>query len=55
MPASIVEVAEGAGLRCNALLTDMNSCLGRTAGNALEVGEAIAMLRGDRWKRGCAR
>jgi thymidine phosphorylase len=44
---SIVEVAGGAGLACSALLTDMGQCLGRTAGNALEVAEAIAMLRGE--------
>jgi thymidine phosphorylase len=43
---TLVEVANGAGLRCAALLTDMNQCLGRTAGNALEVHEAIDVLRG---------
>jgi thymidine phosphorylase len=43
---TLVEVANGAGLRCAALLTDMNQCLGRTAGNALEVREAIDLLRG---------
>ena len=43
----LVEVAQGAGLPCSALLTDMNQCLGRTAGNALEVHEAIEVLRGD--------
>ncbi|MGH6904643.1 MAG: thymidine phosphorylase [Geminicoccaceae bacterium] len=43
----LVEVAEGAGLPCSALLTDMNQCLGRTAGNALEVREAIEVLRGE--------
>jgi thymidine phosphorylase len=43
---TLVEVANGAGLRCSALLTDMNQCLGRTAGNALEVREAIDLLRG---------
>jgi thymidine phosphorylase len=42
---TLVEVANGAGLRCAALLTDMNQCLGRTAGNALEVREAIDVLR----------
>ncbi|MFO1070478.1 MAG: thymidine phosphorylase [Geminicoccaceae bacterium] len=47
LAASIASVAEGAGLRCNALLTDMDQCLGRTAGNALEVGEALAMLRAE--------
>jgi thymidine phosphorylase len=47
LAASITSVAEGAGLRCNALLTDMDQCLGRTAGNAVEVAEAIAMLRGE--------
>jgi thymidine phosphorylase len=39
-------VAEGAGLPCVALITDMNQVLGRCAGNALEVGEAIAFLTG---------
>jgi len=43
---TLVEVANEAGLRCSALLTDMNQCLGRTAGNALEVREAIDVLRG---------
>src|SRR5919106_3947806 len=44
---TLVEVANGAGLCCSALLTDMNQCLGRTAGNALEVREAIDVLRGE--------
>jgi thymidine phosphorylase len=43
----LVEVAAGAGLPCSALLTDMNQCLGRTAGNALEVREAIEVLKGQ--------
>jgi thymidine phosphorylase len=44
---SIAGVAEGAGLRCVALVTDMNQVLGRTAGNAIEVRESIDMLRGE--------
>lgn len=44
---SLVGVAEGAGLRCSALLTDMNEVLGGTAGNAVEVLESIAMLQGE--------
>ena len=43
---SIVDVARSAGLVTNALLTDMNQVLGRTAGNALEVREAIDWLTG---------
>jgi thymidine phosphorylase len=43
----IVDVAHGAGLRARALLTDMDQCLGRTAGNALEVIEALEMLRNE--------
>ena len=44
---SIVTVANGAGLRTTALITDMNQVLGRTVGNALEVAETVAFLRGD--------
>lgn len=44
---SIVEVANGAGLRTRALLTDMDRPLGRTAGNALEMREAVAYLKGE--------
>ncbi len=43
---SIVSVARSAGLVTNAVLTDMNQVLGRTAGNALEVREAIDWLTG---------
>jgi thymidine phosphorylase len=44
---SLVSTACGAGLPARALISDMNAVLGRTAGNALEVAEAIAFLRGD--------
>jgi thymidine phosphorylase len=44
---SIVTVANGAGLPCAALLTDMNQALGRSAGNALEVRESIDHLNGS--------
>ena len=44
---SIVSVGVGAGMKTSALLTDMNQVLGRTAGNALEVREAIEVLKGD--------
>ncbi len=43
---SLVTVAQGAGLPTVALLTDMNQVLGRNAGNALEVAEAVAFLNG---------
>lgn len=43
---SIVDVAEGAGLRTTAFLTDMNEVLGRAAGNALEIHETIGWLTG---------
>lgn len=43
---SIVATAAEAGLPSVALLTDMNQVLGRTAGNALEVVEAIDHLAG---------
>lgn len=43
---SLVSVAWGAGLPTSALLTDMDCVLGRSAGNALEVMEAIRYLTG---------
>src|SRR3954463_3981849 len=43
---ALVEVATGAGLPTTALLTDMDSVLGTTAGNALEVSEAVDHLTG---------
>jgi thymidine phosphorylase len=43
---SIVTVAGAAGLPTTALLTDMNQVLGRAAGNAVEVREAIDHLTG---------
>ena len=49
---SLVRTAAGAGLPARALITDMNAVLGRTAGNALEVQEAIAFLKNE---PGCAR
>ena len=45
---SIIEVAASAGCKTAAILTRMDQVLGRTAGNALEVSEAIAFLKGDR-------
>lgn len=44
---SIVSVANGAGLPTVALLTDMNEVLGHTAGNAVEVIEAVQFLKGE--------
>jgi thymidine phosphorylase len=41
---AIVTVARGNGLVCEALLTDMDQVLGRTAGNAVEVREALGVL-----------
>jgi thymidine phosphorylase len=44
---AIVEVAGANGLPTAALLTDMDQVLGRTAGNAVEVREAIDHLTGE--------
>lgn len=43
---SIVNVANQAGTKTTALLTDMNQVLGHTVGNALEVAEAVEYLQG---------
>lgn len=44
---SIVDVANDAGTKTTALLTDMNSVLGYNVGNALEVLECVEYLKGE--------
>ncbi|PDT48704.1 MULTISPECIES: thymidine phosphorylase [Sinorhizobium] len=45
---SLVDVANGAGVHTSALITDMNEPLADAAGNALEVGNCLAYLRGEK-------
>jgi pyrimidine-nucleoside phosphorylase len=40
------KVGRAAGKKCKAVVTDMNSPLGRNIGNALEVKEAVELLQG---------
>lgn len=47
LATSLVEVANGAGLKTSALLTDMNQPLANAAGNAVEVQHAVDFLTGD--------
>jgi pyrimidine-nucleoside phosphorylase len=44
---ALVATGNGAGVRTEALLTDMNQPLGRAVGHALEVHECIELLRGE--------
>ena len=44
---SLVAVANRAGLPTVALITDMNRVLGRDVGNALEIAETVAYLKGE--------
>lgn len=44
---AIVGVSNGAGVRTTALLTDMNQVLASSAGNAVEVREAVRFLTGE--------
>jgi thymidine phosphorylase len=46
LAASLVEVANGAGLKTTALITDMNEPLASAAGNAVEVKNAVDFLTG---------
>jgi thymidine phosphorylase len=43
---TMVELGTAAGVRTEAVLTAMDTPLGRTAGNAIEVAEAVETLRG---------
>jgi len=45
---AMISTAAAAGLPMTALLTDMSEPLARSVGNALEMHEAIRMLRGER-------
>ncbi|HMG64641.1 MAG TPA: thymidine phosphorylase [Streptosporangiaceae bacterium] len=47
LAATMVELGEAAGVRTSALLTRMDEPLGRAAGNAVEVTESVATLRGE--------
>ena len=42
---SLVRVAQGAGLQCEAIITDMNQVLGKSAGHILEISECINFLK----------
>ncbi|MCJ8293976.1 MAG: thymidine phosphorylase [Colwellia sp.] len=43
---SIVNVANGAGVKTQAIITDMNQVLGTSAGNAIEMYETVKYLTG---------
>jgi len=47
LATSLVEVANGAGLKTTALLTDMNESLASAAGNAVEMRNAVQFLTGE--------
>ena len=44
---SMVEVANGAGVKTSALITDMNEPLADCAGNALEIHHCLRFLKGE--------
>lgn len=47
LATTLIGIGESAGKRVRALLTDMNSPIGNMVGNALEVREAISVMRGE--------
>jgi len=46
LAASMVAIGAHAGVRTEAVITDMDAPLGRTVGNALEIRECLDLLRG---------
>ena len=47
LAGTLVAIGRGMGRRVSALVTAMDQPLGRTAGNALEIAESIAVLKGQ--------
>jgi len=45
---SLVDVANGAGVKTTALITDMNEPLADAAGNVVEIENCLAFLRGEK-------
>lgn len=45
---ALVEVANGAGVRTSALITDMNQSLADAAGNAVEIRNCLAFLKNEK-------
>jgi thymidine phosphorylase len=46
LAAALVAIGKASGVRTEAVITAMDAPLGRTIGNALEVGECLEVLRG---------
>ena len=42
-----MSVAKGAGLQCEAIVTDMNQVLGKSAGHTLEMFECIKYIKNE--------
>jgi len=47
LASTMIGIGRAAGVDVRALLTDMNAPIGRAVGNALEVREAIEVMRGE--------
>jgi thymidine phosphorylase len=47
LAATLVGIGKGAGKKVRALLTDMNAPIGYAVGNALEIKEAVDVMKGE--------
>ena len=47
LSSALVATAASANLKTHAIITDMNECLGSTAGNALEIAECVEFLKNN--------